>query len=105
MFATSAVVLALAAAVAHAQDVSIQTPSLAQVSAISVFITILLVSSTAQRVLAWLTIVLTVRELCGQLLWRLWSLLCCQYVSRLRDAPVALLTPAPLCSSPGSKSM
>jgi hypothetical protein len=36
MFVTSAVALALAAAVAYAQDVSIQTPSLAQASAVSI---------------------------------------------------------------------
>ena len=36
MFAASAVVLALAAAVAHAQDLTIQTPPLAQASPVSI---------------------------------------------------------------------
>lgn len=74
MFATSAAVLALAAAVAYAQDLSIQTPSLAQASTIP--ISALPVSSPPVRILGLDLLPPTVRELCNQLLWRHWSLLC-----------------------------
>lgn len=90
MFATSAVALALAAAVVYAQDLSIQTPPLAQASAIP----IVLVSSSA-RPIGLQSNVLTVREFCNQLLWRLWSLLCRQCVPRLRDAADANPCSAP----------
>jgi len=72
MFATSAAVLALAAAVAYAQDLSIQAPSLAQASAI---LRPCLIAGGYSR--SWLTIAPTVREHYNQLLWRFRSLLCC----------------------------